>query len=146
VPLYHLGNHRGDEQYAEMVRLEGEGICIFCPAHQKDVVHRGDGWTVLRNDFPYRGTVHHLLLVPDQHVTDLVDLDSQAQRGFWTALRWARETYTLSYYGIGARNGDPSRTGGTIYHLHIHLVVGDVDDPGHEPVRMKLSSRPAPPR
>src|SRR5262245_51648307 len=96
VPLYHLGTHRGDEQYAEMVRLEAAGICIFCPPHQKDVVVRLDRWTVLRNDFPYRGTQHHLLLVPDDHVTDLVDLDSQAQQGFWAALRWIRDTYSLT--------------------------------------------------
>jgi len=143
MPLYYLGNFRSDAQRDEMVRLEGAGICIFCPDHRAAGLWRRDGWAVLHNDFPYRGTVRHLLLVPDDHVADLVDLSAEAQQGFWGALRWVRDHFGLSHYGLGARNGDPARTGGTIYHVHVHVVVGDADDPHHEPVRMKLSSRPS---
>jgi ATP adenylyltransferase len=92
---------------------------------------------VTGNRFPYRGTGTHLLLVPDEHVSDLVDLTPEAQRDFWAALAWVREHHGLAYYGLGVRNGDPRFTGGTIRHLHVHVVVGD---PEAEPVRMKLSS------
>ena len=147
MTLYYLGNGRTDEQLAEMRRLEAEGICLFCPGQlNRQVLHRTPQWTVTSNDFPYRGTRLHLLLVPDEHVTDLVDLSAEAQRDFWSALAWVRDHHGLAHYGVAARNGRCEFTGGTIRHVHVHVVQGDVDDPRHEPVRVKLSSRPGPPR
>jgi ATP adenylyltransferase len=145
VPLYHLGNHRSDEQLERMRALEEAGICLFCPATlagRTDRRHVTAHWTVVPNDFPYRGTTLHLLLIPAEHVSDLVDLSVAAQADLWPTLAWARTEYRLTYYGLGARNGDPAFTGGTVEHLHLHLIVGDVDDPAHQPVRLKLSSRP----
>ncbi len=151
VSLYYLGNARSAEQIADMQQLEAQGACIFCPEHlaadpNQRVLHRTAQWTVTPNEFPYRGTRLHLLLVPDQHVTDLVDLSAEAQREFWTALRWVKDHYGLTFYGLAARSGECEFTGGTVRHLHVHLVQGDVDDPDHEPVRTRLSSRPDPPR
>ena len=147
MTLYYLGNFRTEEQRAEMQRLEAAGICIFCPGQlpespEQPVVLRTAHWTVRPNRYPYKGTQEHLLLIPNEHVTDLVELSPEAQQDFWQALAQVREKYALTYYGLGARNGDFRFTGGTIEHLHIHIVVGDVDNPDHEPVRIKLSSRP----
>jgi ATP adenylyltransferase len=145
VPLYHLDNHRDAEQLARMRALEAAGVCLFCPQSvtaRDDALLRTAHWTVLPNDFPYRGTKLHLLLVPQAHVADLVDLPPAAQADLWPTLAWARDHFHLDYYGLGARNGDPRFTGGTVEHLHLHLLVGDVADPGHQPVRLKLSSRP----
>jgi diadenosine tetraphosphate (Ap4A) HIT family hydrolase len=149
MPLYYLGNARSDDQREEMIRLEAAGICLFCPADQDPAARaplwQGEHWTVVPNRYPYRGTRHHLLLIPHEHVADMVDLSEAARQEFWTALGWVRDRYELAHYGLAARNGDSRATGGTISHLHIHIVVGDVDDPDHTPVRMKLSSRPQQP-
>jgi ATP adenylyltransferase len=146
MSLYYLGNYRTAEQLADMRRLEAAGVCVFCPEHlaqdrNQPILHRTPQWTVTPNEFPYRGTRLHLLLVPDEHVTDLVDLSAEAQRDFWSALSWVREHYGLSFYSLAVRNGESEYTGGTIRHVHVHLLQGDVDDPQHEPVRTKLSSR-----
>jgi diadenosine tetraphosphate (Ap4A) HIT family hydrolase len=146
MTLYYFGNFRVDEQLAEMRRLEGEGVCLFCPEYlstSPEVLHRTAGWTVVPNRYPYRETRLHLLLVPDEHVTDMAELSELAQRDFWAVLRWAKLHYGLAHYGLAARNGDSEYTGGTIRHLHIHLLQGDVDDPAHQGVRVRLSSRPA---
>ena len=142
--LYRLGNARTDEQLADMRRLEADGVCLFCPeilADQK-IVHRAEHWTVTPNKFPYAGTRLHLLLVPDEHVADILDLSPEAQADFWSVLAWVREEYQLTYYGLGSRNGDFEYTGSTISHVHVHVLVGDVENPEHKPVRMKFSSRP----
>jgi diadenosine tetraphosphate (Ap4A) HIT family hydrolase len=149
VSLYYFGNHRSAEQLAEMVRLEADGTCLFCPEHlAEDAEHKSvletAHWTVTPNRYPYKGTRLHLLLIPHEHVTDMVDLSAEAREDFWLALGRVRDHYAFTYYGLGVRNGDCRFTGGTVHHLHVHLVVGDVDDPNHEPVRMKLSSRPSP--
>jgi dihydrofolate reductase/diadenosine tetraphosphate (Ap4A) HIT family hydrolase len=137
---YYLENSRGEAQSDDMRRLEAEGRCLFCPGQDTvAAIHRTPQWTVVPNRFPYRGTKLHLLLVPDEHVTDL---SPAAQADFWSALAWVRDHYALTYYGLAVRNGDPRFTGGTIRHLHVHLLVGDVDDPEADFVRVKLSSRP----
>ena len=125
-----------------MRQLEADGVCLFCPERmaadpEQEILHRTGHWTVTPNKFPYAGTTLHLMLVPDEHVTDLLDLSGAAQQDFWTALRWVRDRYDLTYYGLGARNGECRHTGGTIAHVHVHVIVGD---PAAGPVRFKVSS------
>src|ERR1700722_9918614 len=126
-----------------MERLEVAEICIFCsePSLQPVPVH-AQYWTVSHNDFPYTGARLHLLIVPSRHVTDLLDLRDEELAEFWQIGRQLRDLYHLDYYGLGARCGDCRFTGGTIAHVHVHLIVGDADNEDHIPVRMKLSSRP----
>jgi ATP adenylyltransferase len=144
VSLYCLGNSRSEEQSAYMRRLEADGVCLFCPEQldadpDQVVLHRTEHWTVTPNRFPYADTDLHLMLVPQEHVIDLLDLGPPAQQDFWAALRWVRDTHGLAYYGLGARNGDCRYTGGTIAHVHVHVIVGD---PAAGPVRFKVSSAP----
>jgi ATP adenylyltransferase len=145
--LYYPGNHRNKDQLEEMQRLEEAGICIFCEPHIREIdtqriVTETDHWLVTPNRFPYSGTKIHYLLVPRTHVADFLELDSTQLAGFWDALREIRATHDLDFYGLGSRCGSCKYTGGTISHLHVHLIVGDVHDPSHKPVRLKLSSRP----
>jgi diadenosine tetraphosphate (Ap4A) HIT family hydrolase len=147
MALYYLGNARTDAQAARMRKLEEDGICLFCPpcldqepADGLDAQTRH--WVVRHNDFAYRGTRLHLLLIPRHHVTDLVDLPPEALAQFWDVVRDIRDRHDLTFYGLGGRCGDCAFTGGTIAHVHVHLVVGEVTDPEHQPVRLKLSSRP----
>jgi diadenosine tetraphosphate (Ap4A) HIT family hydrolase len=148
MSLYYLGNSRSNEQTAEMIALEAAGICIFCPEHltrdgTKPILYQQGGWTVTTNDYPYPGAVHHLLLVPSEHVDDLCDLSEALQSGYWKALTWARDTFDLTHYGLGTRNGDLRYTGGTIFHVHVHLVVGTTNAANYSvPIRLKLSSMP----
>jgi diadenosine tetraphosphate (Ap4A) HIT family hydrolase len=146
VSLYYFGNYRTEEQLAQMQELEAAGVCLFCPEHLpnfRPVVHRTALWTVTTNRFPYRETRLHYLLLPDEHVTDLVDLSPAAQQDFWVALGWLREHHAMGHYGLAVRNGDSAYTGGTIRHLHVHVLQGDVEDPDHQGVRVRLSSRPS---
>lgn len=147
MALYHFENARTPDQLAEMRRLDAAGICLFCPGHLdqvQDVVHRSKHWTVTPNRYPYPNTRLHLLVVPNEHVTDLADLDPAAQLDLFTTLAATRSTYGLTHYGIGVRAGDSPDTGATIKHLHVHVIVGD---PTKRPVKFKMSqptTRPHP--
>ncbi len=148
MSFYYPNNHRDPAQLDEMRRLDEAGICLFCPSYldhnqQQRVIHATAFWSVTPNAYPYRHTRLHLLLVPRVHVRDLLDLSAEALADFWVVLAWVRDRHRLAYYGLGVRCGDCRYTGGTIEHLHVHLIVGDAEDPDHEPVRLKLSSRPA---
>jgi ATP adenylyltransferase len=143
-----MSNYRTAEQLAEMQRLEAAGICLFCPEvlreHSRQrVAWETRHWVVTPNEYPYKGTRIHLLVVPHKHVNDMLDLDDESLGDFWNALRLIRERFDLDYYGLGVRNGDCSFTGATIAHVHAHVLVGDPALEPEVPVRMKFSSRPA---
>jgi len=145
-----MENHRTADQLAEMQRLDAAGLCLFCPDGQgrqagegrQEILFETSDWTVRPNEFPYPGTSLHLLLVPRQHVGDVLDLEPGAQAGFWTALAWVRDRYDLTYYGLGMRNGDCRYTGATVRHVHAHVLVGDPATAATTPVRMRFSSAP----
>jgi ATP adenylyltransferase len=146
VSLYCFENARTDEQLAEMRRLDAEGVCLFCPeglaSHaRQQVLFRTRHWTVTPNEFPYPGTSLHLLLVPDQHAADLLDLAEEVRQDFWRALQAVADRHQLGHYGLGVRNGDCRFTGATIAHVHAHVLVGDPHAPDAPPVRMRFSSR-----
>ena len=148
--LYCTDNYRTEEQLAEMRRLEAAGTCLFCPAElrkhpRQQVIFETEHWAVTPNEFPYRGTRLHLLVVPHQHVNDMVDLGDDALADFWTALRLIRERFDLDHYGLGVRNGNCDFTGATIAHVHAHVLVGDPAAEPEVPVRMRFSSRPGQP-
>jgi ATP adenylyltransferase len=150
MSLYCFANARTPEQLAEMQSLEARGVCLFCPdglrQHERQqVLARTRHWSVTPNEFPYRGTTLHLLLVPDEHAADLLDLQSDVRQDFWTALAWVRDRYRLSHYGLGVRNGDCRFTGATIRHVHVHLLVSRAPVAGEPPVRMRFSGHPARP-
>lgn len=146
MSLYCFENTRTAEQAERMRRLEEAGICLFCPDglshHVQEIVLATAHWAVVPNAFPYAGTSLHLLLVPRQHVSDLLELPPVARADFWEALGAVAQTYRLASYGLGVRNGDCRATGGSIRHVHAHVLVGDAADPGAPPVRMRFSSRP----
>lgn len=147
MSLYCFENARTAEQLAEMRRLDAEGICLFCPdglaRHaRQQVLVRTRHWTATPNEFPYRGTRLHLLLVPDQHAHDLLELSEEVRGDFWTALAAVAGRYQLDHYGLGVRNGDCRFTGATIRHVHAHVLVGDPAGEQAAVVRMRFSARP----
>jgi ATP adenylyltransferase len=147
VSYYCLENYRTAEQLAAMRELEAQGVCLFCPdglsrQARQQILFQTRHWTVTPNEFPYPGTALHLLLVPQQHAADLLDLDENVRQDFWTALAQVRSRCELGYYGLGVRNGDCRFTGATIRHVHAHVLVGEADQDTTAVVRMRFSSRP----
>lgn len=146
MSLYCFENHRTPEQLAEMQALAAQGVCLFCPdglrRHtRQQVLFRTRHWSVTPNEFPYRGTALHLLLVPHEHAADLLDLSGEAQQDLWTVLGQVRDQYRLQHYGLGVRNGDCRFTGATIRHVHAHVLVAQSHTADAPPVRMRFSGR-----
>lgn len=147
MTFYCFENARTSEQLAEMRRLDAAGICLFCPEAlaqhaRQQILFQTRHWTATPNEFPYPGTRLHLLLVPDQHAADLLDLTEEVRQDFWLALAAVSEKHQLSHYGLGVRNGDCRFTGATIAHVHAHVLVGDTQAADAPPVRMRFSSHP----
>jgi ATP adenylyltransferase len=146
MSLYHLPAARTDSQRNYMRELEQDQICVFCPEHfiayhSAPIEMEFEYWYVTRNDFPYRGAALHLLIVSRQHVTELSELPDEAGSELLKVIREIKKVHICSSEAIVIRSGDMRFNGGSVAHLHIHFVVGDVDNPDHEPIRFKVSSR-----
>jgi ATP adenylyltransferase len=143
---YELRHARVEAQKAKMEKLIAEGICAFCDEHFEDfhdnpVEFRTEHWIVSKNDYPYERTTLHLLLVSRKHVMAFGELSPEARADFMEAIAEIEKRWKLPSYAVGIRVGEPERNGGSVEHLHAHVIVGDTDDPAHEPVRFKMSSQ-----
>jgi hypothetical protein len=105
--------------------------CQLCAV--EDALVRLGPWSVIPAPDRAEGVQHHLLIVPNEHVADLVDLDASqsAHALFWQALAWIRDTYALTHYGLLVETGG---------HAHAEVIVGDVEAPGHRGVRVEIGA------
>jgi len=138
--LYHLDAARSDEQRAYMKRLEADGICIFCPEHQRiHVEFAGEHWYVVQNDFPYPGTVAHYLIVPHRHVTSFEELPDAAGAELWAIKRRLKAQLEPLAVATVERSGDMRFNGGSVAHLHSHFVALPAEP--DTTVRFRVSAR-----
>lgn len=147
TPGYNLGVARSKDQLKQMQDLAGRGVCAFCPEHieaeHREPIELNTGhWLVTKNDYPYEHTTLHLLLIPHEHVRTFSALSPAARTDFAETIQKVEAQWKLGSYALGMRSGDMRYNGGSVEHLHAHIVVGNVDEAGHEPVRFKMSSRP----
>ena len=143
-PLYNFDAARGSEQLARMRSLEAEGVCIFCPEHagrwqREPVEHTGEHWYVTRNDFPYEGAAAHYLIVARRHVSSFEELPDEAGAELWRIRRELAGRLGAVSFATVERSGDMRFNGGSVAHLHVHMVALD-SDPA-KTVRFRVSAR-----
>lgn len=142
-PLYNLDAARGEEQRAYMARLEAEGVCVFCPEHvaryqRAPVEHDGEHWYVTPNSFPYAGAAEHYLIVARRHVVSFDELPDEAGAELWAIRRMlARRLEPLALATV-ERSGDMRFNGGSVAHLHVHLVA--LEREPSQTVRFRVSA------
>jgi ATP adenylyltransferase len=115
------------EKLAYLRGSKPEG-CILClvrsgdPAVEDLTVHRGGGWVVALNLYPYNPG--HLLVFPDRHVVDLRELSAaeagEMQAAISKALAVLDAEYRPAGYNIGCNMG--LSAGASIDHLHWHII------------------------
>ncbi len=142
--LYDLDAARSEEQRRRMARLEGDGICIFCPEHvgehhPEPVEHSGTHWYVTKNAYPYEGTTAHYLIVARRHVASFGELPDEAGAELWAMKRWLQERLGPPATATVERSGDMRLTGSSVSHLHAHFVALG-PNPAHT-VRFRVSAR-----
>ncbi len=144
---YNFARARSEEQRIQMEGLKERGVCAFCLEHL-DKEHREpiefvtEHWVVTKNDYPYKRTRLHLLMLAKKHVKTLADLSPEALSDLTATVVIIEKKWNLSSYAVGIRSGDMFYNGGSVEHLHAHIIVGDPEDEDPEPVRFKMSSRP----
>ncbi|HEU4974034.1 MAG TPA: HIT family protein [Baekduia sp.] len=142
--LYDLDAARTEEQRRYMEGLQADGICIFCPEHvgayhAHPVERRGEHWYVTRNAYPYRGTTDHFLIVPHRHVRSFDELPDAAGAELWALRRWLKERLAPAAMATVERSGDMRFNGGSVAHLHVHVVA--LQERPDATVKFRVSAR-----
>lgn len=121
-------------------KIQMEGFCPFCEKnlakhHAKPILIQGAHWLVTKNNWPYKGSRHHFLLISRTHVEKIEELTAV----MWTELQKHIQTLTRQYKCKGGtlmlRSGDTTITGATVTHLHAHFIVGAPRTDGSTEIR-----------
>ncbi len=144
---YNIDAGRTPEQIAQMKQLAKDGICAFCREnleehHANPVELETAHWVVTKNDYPYEGTSLHLLLISKLHVDSFAKLPLAAQQDYGKVIAAIEKRWKLDSYFVGMRSGDARFNGGSVDHLHAHVLVGQRDSEKFQVVRMKAATLP----
>lgn len=141
-----LSNARTAEQTEVMEGILSDGVCPFCVDsltryHKKPILETGEFWTVTENQWPYENTDFHLLMIAREHVQTLADFGDRIGPAFAELGILATKylgLYETDTAGLAMRIGDPSITGGTVDHLHAHIIKIDEDAPVGTKIKVKI--------
>lgn len=144
-PVY-LANARKPEQWANMERIELDGVCPFCPVylsvyHTPPVIAGNDHWVATENQWPYDNTRHHYLLITTKHCEKLGDISGNAWSALGALVTSLEQELAITGGALVLRFGDPATNRGTVRHLHFHLVSADSTDPdnkNYQPVQFRV--------
>ncbi len=120
---------------------------MFCPEHVGErhgqpVELWGEHWYVTRNEYPYQGTLAHYLIVARRHVTGFEELPDEAGAELWAIKRTLRERLEPVSIATVERSGNMLFNGGSVAHLHIHLVA--LEPSPRTTVQFRVSARGRP--
>jgi len=125
-----LARSRKYSQYVKGVRDALAGACPFCtPDPKYNVIIEGLPSARSLRVWPCRpaekNTRLHFLICPIRHVTSILQLSPDEWLEARSLIGDLAEIYKIPFRGILIRDGDATKSAGTIQHLHIHVMVPD---------------------
>lgn len=139
----------GTERYKQtLVRIAERKECPFCienlrKEHPDGPLRTGRHWYLIRNQFAYKESQQHFVLISLVHTENLSDLTPDAFREALEFFQWVQAEFGIPAGGIAMRFGEPKKTGATVNHLHFHVIQPfDPTTPGYAPARFRIGGRP----
>lgn len=138
-----VNNARDNEQIKVMQKIADESHCPFCEEnlrlyHKQPILQEGAYWIVTYNQWPYKHTKHHFLLIYKKHATRLAELETEAGIELFSLIKDLEKEHHFEGGGFAMRFGDTDFSAGTVNHLHVQLVIPDAMAKDFEPVKIKL--------
>jgi ATP adenylyltransferase len=131
-----LRNVRTPEQREWYQRIQQAGIDPFerdhfVAQHPHPMLHENETWLLTHNAVPYPNTELHLLLVHKPFITDACHMTPQGWTDLGEVMRFAQKEFCFESNAFMMRSGDTSQTGGSVTHLHAHIIVAKKDGLRH---------------
>ncbi len=143
----YLPNAHDPEQLAAMERITARRHCPFClenlaREHKKPILWEGPRWIITSNQWPYKNTKRHLLIILRRHLERVEDMTPEEFGELVVHLQRFMAEYVESPGGaLCLRFGDPKFSGSTVRHLHAQLVVPDILREGYTPVLFHVGGK-----
>lgn len=134
-----IDNVRTEAQRKNMLDTIGKGLCPFCdgqgfnPAINK-VIWQGKHWRLWHNPFPYDNTQTHLVFATHKHITDISELTPEIWKEWSEINQDIIKNMNIPGGGIVMRFGDLAYNGGSLQHLHSHIIVPNLKGPVAPPL------------
>ena len=135
---------RTEEQRALMAKIEADGVCPFCKEHfatyhPKPILRETEYWFVTENMSPYEGSSLHLIFVyKPAHISKPKDISPEAAQDLFRLTSEITEEQGIKGGSFFMRFGDPRWNGGSVEHLHAHLLVGTSKSDDGEKIKVSL--------
>lgn len=138
-----LSNARNKKQKGRMEKINGEGICPFCPKnlpkyHKSPIIKKGKWWILTPNDFPYRGISLHFLAIYKKHIKNISEISFGANKELIKLFNEIVLENKIKGGSLFIRFGETDYTGGTVEHLHAHLISGGRKQKNKKSIKVKL--------
>lgn len=108
----------------DYVKNKKQGNCIFCNSDsiKNTLINEFNDFLIVLNKYPFNPG--HLLVIPKRHVEDIDELSENEFITLFELIKLSKKILNKIYapdgFNIGLNLGDAA--GGSIKHLHVHLV------------------------
>lgn len=118
---------RSANQLEVLETIIDDGVCPFCiesltKYHKLPILREGAFWLATENQWPYKFTQSHHLIIARQHVETITELPPGAFEELGEHAKALVDEYGMEYGGLAMRFGTPEKTGASVRHLHAHLL------------------------
>ena len=134
-----ISHVRSKFQLDVLKRIQRDKVCPFCREHflkyhTKPIIKTGKHWILTENFLPYEGSKCHLLAVSLKHAVHFDDLPDAAKLELFKLFSDELKKRGIKGGTVFMRFGGTDYTGGTVEHLHAHVVSGAKRAKGREPL------------
>ena len=91
--------------------------------HKKPILYEGDYWIVTENQWPYDASSNHFLIIAREHAEKIGDLPPGSGDELFFISRLIEREHDIESGALCMRFGKPLINGGTVNHIHLHLIV-----------------------
>ena len=123
-------NARSPDYKKSLDRIDKGGYCPLCwknlaKEHKKPILLQTKHWVVTENQFSYKEARVKLLLIYKEHTNEFLELPEEAWLELRDIYKKIISKFKLRGSSFFSRQGDTKYTGGTVKHLHFHIITGD---------------------
>jgi ATP adenylyltransferase len=119
---------RSKDQRQVYKQILAQGLCPFCHEHlsefhKKPILYNGDYWVLTESQWPRESAKHHFMIIHKDHIENVEDLSLGAWFELNVIVKRLVTSLEIKGYGFVIRSGLSHLSGGSVRHLHAHLVV-----------------------
>lgn len=129
--LLFIDKNSDRKEYSNVLKYDlAHHICPLCPngLHDSRRLKSLRGWNLVFNEFPYAHTRVHLLIIPEAHKLNFIDLTADDMNAVRELTDWAIEKFQIVGGGLALRFGKLEYSGASVHHLHFHVIAPEVDE------------------